>query len=60
MTDVAVKTDASIIGRLLAQTAVTLESNSVTIVPEPATYAALFGLGALTLVVIRRRMKKAA
>jgi hypothetical protein len=28
-------------------------------IPEPSTYAAIFGLGALGLVVLRRRMKKA-
>jgi hypothetical protein len=57
MTDIAVLTDASVVGRLLAQTAVTLQSNDVTIVPEPATYAALLGFGILCLVIIRRRMK---
>jgi hypothetical protein len=60
MTDVAMQTDASMVGRFLAQTAVTLDSNDLTVVPEPATYAALFGLGALVLVAIRRRAKKAA
>jgi hypothetical protein len=57
MTDIAVLTDATIVGRLLAQTAVTLQSNDITIVPEPATYAVLLGFGTLCLVIIRRRMK---
>jgi hypothetical protein len=56
MTDVAMQTDASMVGRFLAQTAVTLDSNDITVVPEPATYAIFFGLGALILVVIRRRL----
>lgn len=58
LTDVAMQTDASMVGRFLAQTAVTFESNDVTVVPEPASYAALLGLGALSLVAIRRRIKK--
>lgn len=45
---------------LPAQTAVTLDSNDLTVIPEPSTYAAFFGLGALALAVIRRRMKQAA
>ncbi len=56
MTDIAVQTDASVLGHLLAQTAVTLDSNAITVIPEPSTYVALFGLGALTLVIIRRRI----
>ena len=48
------------VGRMLAQTAVTLESNNVTVVPEPGSYATLFGLGALTLVLLRRRRKQVA
>lgn len=60
MTDVAAQTGAAMNARLLAQTAVTLQSNDITIIPEPSTYAALFGLGALTLAVIRRRRAKAS
>ncbi len=59
-TDVAVQTGASMVGRMLAQTAVTLESNNVTVVPEPGSYATLFGVGALTLVLLRRRRKQVA
>jgi len=57
-TDIAMQTDASMVGRLLAQTAVTFESNNLTVVPEPSSYAALLGLGALSLVAFRRRMKE--
>ncbi len=60
MTDVAMQTDASMVGRFLAQTAVTLDSNDITVVPEPASYAAFIGLAALALVVIRRRTREAA
>ena len=59
-TDVAIQTDASALGRMLAQTAVTLQSNDITMVPEPVSYATLFGLGALTLVLLRRRRKQVA
>lgn len=58
--DIALQTGASALGRLLAQTAVTFDSNEVTIVPESSSYAALLGLGALSLVGIRRRVKQAA
>lgn len=34
-----------------------IELDSVTIIPEPSTYAALAGLLALGLVIVRRRMK---
>lgn len=60
MTDVAAQTDATMNARLLAQTGVTLDSNDLTVIPEPSTYAAIFGFGALAFVIIRRRMKKAA
>lgn len=54
-TDIALQTDASMIGRMLAQTAVTLESNDITVVPEPGSYATLLGLGALSLILLRRQ-----
>ena len=53
-TDVEVQTNATMIARLLAQTAVTLDSNDITVIPEPAT-AALLGLGATVLLFARRR-----
>lgn len=58
--DVEVQTDATMNARLLAQTAVTLDRNNLTAIPEPSTYAAIIGFGALAFVLIRRRMKQAA
>jgi len=59
-TNIAIQTDATVLGRLLAQSAVTLESNDITVIPEPATYVALFGLAAISMVLLRRRTKQAA
>ncbi len=58
--DIAVQTNASVLGHLLAQTAVTMDSNAITVIPEPTVYAGLFGVCALAVTAIRRRMKKSA
>ena len=62
-TDIAVQTRASVNGGLFAQTAVTLDENSIvgaglapSPIPEPSTYA-LFGIGGLVLMVLARRRK---
>lgn len=54
-TDIAANTNATINGRLLAQTGVTLQGNSVIGVPEPAAFAILAGLSVLGFTVIQRR-----
>lgn len=54
-TDIAVQTGASINGNLYAQTAVTLQSNSITqAIPEPAS-AMLFLVGSVACLGLRRR-----
>jgi len=53
-TDIAVQTSASVNGNLYAQTAVTLDSNAITQIPEPAS-ALLIGLGAMGIFIARRR-----
>lgn len=59
-TDVSVMTGATMNARLLAQTAVTLDSNSiVTPVPESSAYAAIMGLSAIGMLCLRRRSKAA-
>lgn len=55
-TDVAVQTGATMNARLLAQTAVTLDSNSISPVPEPSVYA-LMGLSLIGMLCIRCRSK---
>src|SRR5690606_26152756 len=57
-TNIVVQTGATVEGRLLAQTAVTLDNNDVTAVPEPSTYAAILGLTALASVIVRRRTRR--
>lgn len=57
-TDVAVMTGASMNARLLAQTAVTLDSNSITAIPEPSALTFLMGLGILGATCTRRRLKR--
>ncbi len=55
-TDIAVQTGASVNGNLYAQTAVTLDSNSITqVVPEPTSAALFAGAGAFLLYLRRRR-----
>ena len=59
-TDVSAMTGATMNARILAQTAVTLDSNSiVTPVPESSAYAAIMGLGAIGILCLRRRPKAA-
>lgn len=59
-TDVEAQTGATMNARLLAQTAVTLDSNSiVTPVPEPSAYAAILGLSVTGMLCLRRRSKAA-
>ena len=59
-TDVSAMTGATMNARILAQTGVTLDSNSiVTPVPEPSAYAAIMGLGAIGILCLRRRLKAA-
>lgn len=59
-TDVSVMTGATMNARLLAQTAVTLDSNSIVApVPEPSAYAAIMGLSAIGMLCLRRRSKAA-
>lgn len=54
-TDIAVQTDASINGNLYAQTAITLDRNSIAqAVPEPSTLVLLTG-GVMALGAVRRR-----
>jgi hypothetical protein len=54
-TDIAVQTDASVNGNLYAQTAITLDSNSIVqAVPEPSSLVLLTG-GAMALFAVRRR-----
>lgn len=59
-TDVEAQTGATMNARLLAQTAVTLDSNSIVApVPEPSAYAAIMGLSAIGMLCLRRRSKAA-
>lgn len=59
-TDIAVQTGASVNGNLYAQTAVTLDSNSIVqVVPEPATSTLLLvGLGAVVYLRQTSRRKR--
>lgn len=57
-TDISAMTGATMNARLLAQTAVTLDSNSIVApVPEPSAYAAIMGLGVTGFLCLRRRSK---
>lgn len=51
-TDIALLTGASVNGNLYAQTAITMDSNSITqVIPEPATWTLLFvGLGVMAYI----------
>jgi hypothetical protein len=55
-TDIAAQTGATVNGGLYAQTAVTLDANSIQGIPEPSTYV-LFGLAGFTLVFGRRKSR---
>ena len=57
--DIEAQNGATMDARLLSQTAVTLDGNALNAIPEPASYASLLGLGALSLLALRRRTHKA-